>query len=279
MENNVTMPSCDKIPLESYTRLSKDLKNASAWLSDQEARYLVDGYYIMQEQRKRLNNQVLALSNTQEPHSLIVWLAHNLKCFENQIKLALSKYADASPIGQRVQTVVGIGPVISAGLLAHIDITLAPTAGAVWRYAGLDPTQEWKKKEKRPWNASLKTLAWKIGESFLKTKNHEKSFYGPLFDERWEYEKAQNEKGLFADQAAEKLKKFKISKTTTAYKFYSKGFLPPAHILQRAKRWATKLFLSHFHEALYIEHFKKTPPETYILTAEENHVHKIECPF
>jgi hypothetical protein len=43
-------------------------------------------------------------------------------------------------------------------LLARIDIVKAPTAGHIWRYAGLDPTVRWNKGEKRPWNAGLKVL-------------------------------------------------------------------------------------------------------------------------
>lgn len=52
----------------------------------------------------------------------------------------------------------GIGPVISAGLLAHIDIHRAVTVGHIWRFAGLDPSVKWLKKTKRPWNAGLKVL-------------------------------------------------------------------------------------------------------------------------
>jgi hypothetical protein len=40
-------------------------------------------------------------------------------------------------------SIKGIGPVIAAGLLANIDITKAPTAGHIWRFAGLDPSSKW----------------------------------------------------------------------------------------------------------------------------------------
>jgi DNA modification methylase len=81
----------------------------------------------------------------------------------------------------------------------------------------------------------------------------------------------------YYDQAATKLEKFKIGKTTDAYKAYSIGKLPPAHIHARAKRYAVKLFLSHLHETMHeIEH-GTTPPLPYAL-AHLGHAHKIEVP-
>ena len=86
---------------------------------------------------------------------------------EGQIKRALEKYVDNHPVGSWLTSIHGIGPVIAAGLLAHIDIARAPTVGHIWRFAGLDPTTKWEKKTRRPWNAALKVLTWKAGESFV----------------------------------------------------------------------------------------------------------------
>src|SRR5215213_10490270 len=55
------------------TRLSRDLVQAATTLTEDEARYLVDAYYLMQDDRKRAHNQVKAIEA--EPHSLIAWLA------------------------------------------------------------------------------------------------------------------------------------------------------------------------------------------------------------
>ncbi len=132
----------------SVTRLTKDLKEAAKTISAQEARYLVDAYYIFQEDRKRYDNQVRSMVDTQEPSSVISWLSDNSHTMENQIKRALDAYTDNHPAGQWMKSVHGIGPVITAGLLAHIDITIPQTAGAIWRYAGLDPTNSWLGKEK-----------------------------------------------------------------------------------------------------------------------------------
>ncbi len=245
-------------------------------------------------------------------------------------------------------SIYGIGPVIAAGLSAHVDIRKARTAGAIWKFGGIAGDEVWlgrdKTKEqisvfrkeygpwdaflmlctasnkkpfrilqqagivasvpdrdvvlemvekmggkvdrtmlyedniveasglsktdlyaallpgvdldwkaiaqavsKRPYNAALKVLFWKIGQSFLKFSGQEECYYGRLLKERWELEKQRNEQLRFADQAAAKLKKFNISKSTDAYKAYSVGKLPPAHILQRSCRYATKIFLAHWH--------------------------------
>ena len=255
--------------------LERDLRKAAETLSDVEARYLVDYYYQIQEGRIRAGNQVQAQES--EPHELVVWLAENTRRLENNIKSALGIYAKASPVGRWSLSVTGIGPVISAGLLSHIDITGRPTAGHIWRFAGLDPTVEWGKKEKRPWNAQLKTLCWKIGESFVKVSGKESDFYGKVWRARKESEEQKNERGDFADQAKLKLEKFKIGKDTKAYKSYSRGKLPDGHIHARAKRYAVKLLLSHWHYVAYSEMYGEPPPKPYII-AIGGHAHFVSPP-
>ena len=149
-------------------------------MSVEEARFLVDSYYIMQEDRKRTSNQERSMSTQDqpEPSEILSWLRKQAQTMENQLKRALDQYSDAHPVGTWMREVKGVGPVLAAGLLAHIDIEKAPTVGRIWRYAGLDPTVKWEKGQKRPWNAKLKTLTWKIGQSFMKLSNDEECYYG-----------------------------------------------------------------------------------------------------
>jgi hypothetical protein len=197
---------------------------------------------------------------------------------EGQVKRALDAYTTQQEVGRWSKTVVGIGPILAAGLIAHIDIEKAPTVGHIWRFAGLDPTVTWEKGQKRPWNATLKTLCWKIGESFVKVSGHDEDVYGKLYLERKAFEQARNVAGELADQAARKLERFKIGKDTDAYKAYVQGLLPPAHIHARAKRWAVKLFLSHWHHVAYVARYKEAPPKPFILTVEGGHAHYIPPP-
>ena len=235
----------DEENLVSIQRLTRDLAKAATTLSADEARFLVDAYYAMQRDRIRSNNQVRALDESEEPHSVLGWLAEQSGTLEKQIARALDQYSRSNPLGVWARSVVGIGPVISAGLLAHIDITRAPTCGHVWRFAGLDPTSKWEKGKKRPHNAALKTLCWKIGESFVKVKGNDDDVYGKVYAARRLQEGQRNESGAFAEQAAAIAK---ARPTHAQIKTYKEGKLPEGHLHARAKRYAVKLFLAHYWE-------------------------------
>ena len=231
---------------EPILKMSRDIKDAAIILTAQEARYLVDTYYQMQDQRIRADWQIRSMG--EEPHATLEYVSEQASTLEGQIKRALLRYAESQEIGKWLLSQVGIGGVLAAGLMAHIDIKVADTAGAIWRYAGLDPTSEWKKGEKRPFNASLKVLCWKIGESFVKVSGNENAFYGKLYAQRKLQEVTRNDAFEFKTQAAAKLEKYNIGKATDAYKSYSIGKLPPAHVHARATHYAVKIFLSHLFE-------------------------------
>lgn len=343
---------------EAIGRLNQDLLNAISTIGVNEARYLVDSYYAIQDYRKASMNQRRALTKSEEPHQAISWVGSQMTTLENQIKRALAAWADQQVPAQWAQSIVGIGPVISAGLLAHIDISKAPTAGHIWRFAGLDPTVKWLGKAgaaklmaslgemdlegdeyamtetevteyeailasetkvqltteqmiaisrltgrkfgnllriartdkgaitstsmtaalaKRPWNADLKVLCWKIGESFVKVSNHPQDYYGKVYVERKMAETDRNDQLLFRDQADRILTERRIGKDTDAYKAYSVGKLPPAHIHARAKRYAVKLFLSHYHHVLHEVTYGQAPPKPYIIE-HGGHTHFLAPP-
>jgi hypothetical protein len=290
--------------LEPLKRLTKDLLAASATLSDDEARYIVDAYYILQRNRITAGNQVRTLDEGEEPHTVIDWLGAQNQMLENQLKRALDRWSSANPVGVWAKSIIGIGPVIAAGLLAHIDMNPwtcmvqsddkkhcneamphgglcgrkpLETVGHIWRFAGLDPTCIWEKKEKRPYNAKLKTLvAFKLGESFVKVQNHDDDIYGTVFAHRKQQETERNERLEFKELAAKRVST--VDKKTEAYKAYKEGKLPPAHIHARARRYAVKLFLAHYHCVAYFVQFKVMPPFPYAFSHLEGHVHFIAPP-
>lgn len=296
--------------LEPIKRLNRDLRIAARELSDREARYLVDSYYIIQRDRIAAQNQIRSMSSDDEPVLLLHWMSDQMTMLEAQVKVSLDVYSQNHQVGEWARGILGVGPVICAGLLAHIDINRAPTAGHIWNFAGLNPGVEWNKGEKRPWNGQLKTLCWKLGESFVKVSGNEKSFYGALYVQRKAEETRRNVAGEFADQAAVKLENFKIGKDTTARPFYEGCFppeifenwsalgqtgqtarmkklrkepgtyaamLPPAHIHSRAKRWVVKIFLSHLHAVWHMKVFGVEAPVPYAI-AHLGHAHLIEPP-
>lgn len=265
------------LTLDPVTRLSRDLANAAKTLSLAEARYLVDAYYMLQKNRIQAANQMRALNESEEPHEVIDWLLAQNETLENQIKRALDHWTDGQELGVWAKSITGIGPVITAGLLAHIDITRAPTVGHIWSFAGLNPERKWEKKTKRPWNAQLKTLCWKIGESFVKVSGNPKAVYGAIYAERKVYEQQRNDAGGCSAQAAAILTEKKIGKDTEAFGHLSGGKLPPAQIHARAERYAVKLFLAHYHHVAYRLHYGTEPPKPYPI-AILGHAHEIAVP-
>lgn len=250
---------------ESIVKLSKDLKAAVKTMSGNEVRFLVDNYYIMQENRKRPDAQIRSMEK--EPHATLEWLSGNAQFLENQIKSALGYFAESQHMGRWAMEHKGIGPIIAAGLIAHIDITKAPTVGHIWRFAGLDPTSKWEKGKKRPHNAALKQICFHIGECFIRANT---PFYRETYDKRKAYEAAKNANGEYAEQAKAILDK---RPNHAQAKVYKGGKLPDGQLHSRAKRYMVKLFLSHWHEEAYRNHFKTEPPKPYPI-AHLNHAHK-----
>lgn len=280
-------------------RLSRDLRHAAEVLTTGQARYLVDTYYQAQQHRIEAANQRDASESSGEPVEFVTWLAARLKALESAIRSALDRYSDQHAPGRWAKAQVGIGPVIAAGLLAHIDAGKARTAGAVWRFAGLDPSVKWDKGQKRPWNADLKVLAWKIGESFIKQQNHDDAIYARLIQSRKLVEIGRNEAGDFTAQAAEALAAKRWRNETQARAWLQGCYtppithellalplpkrqaflttrrgepgsgmpmLPPAHIHARAKRWGVKLFLAHYHHVAYEVQHGAPPPKPYVIS-------------
>jgi hypothetical protein len=298
-----------EIQVESVGKLSKDLKIAAQTISLDGARILVSRYYQMQDDRKRAYSQEASLDEAGEPCSILGWLANQSETLEKEVAKALDAFSKNHPLGVWARSVNGIGPIIAAALLAYIRfepwICVHPdgkanprarcnaheaveghtncgtqriqTAGAIWSYAGLVPGVKWEKGQLRPWNARLKTLCWKIGESFMKVSGNPDAYYGQVYAKRKLFELEQNELGAFQAQAEQKLKDFKIGKATEAYKWYIQGKLPPKHILERSKRYAVKLFLSHYHHVGYKLHFGVEPPMPYVI-AQLGHAHYLPPP-
>jgi hypothetical protein len=286
---------------ELISKLNKDLRDSAALMGRSEARYLVDLYYAIQEQRQRAASQSRT-SDDEEPNNVTDWLFKQFKILENDIKKSLGVYASSQVPGQWAQSIHGIGPVIAAGLLAHIDVSpwkcigksndrckpsdphpeghchhvRVSTAGGVWRFAGLDPTLEWKKGQKRPHNAKLKRLAWIIGDSFCKQRASDKDFYGKYYEERKAYEQAKNEAGDYADLASQKLETHNI-RDAKLKATYESGKLPDGRIELRSRRYATKLFLAHYHHVAHFNEFGTSPPDPYAI-AHLNHAHYIPPP-
>jgi hypothetical protein len=238
---------------ETMYRLTRDLTQAARVMGPREARYLVSAYYTSQDNRKRADNQrrsmdkAAAAGGQQQPHLLIDWLFEQARLTEGQIKRALDHYTQGHLMGEWMRQIVGIGPVISAGILANLE-TPRPTVGRIYAFAGIagEGQKVWKAGEQRPYNVQLKTLCWHAGQSFMKFSARPDCFYGHFYRERKAFEQRMSDTGQRRDLAALMVKK--VGPKTEAFQHYSAGRLPPSQIDGRARRYAVKLFLSHMNE-------------------------------
>lgn len=132
---------------EYHVGREKVLKAAE--LTKPAARLLVANYYAAQESRKRADLQMRHLGDkgTEVDIGLLQYFGDSYAQIETNYQRMLKAYAESTRVGRWQMSNYGVGPVISAGFLAHLDISGCPTAGHFWNYAGLNPTQKWLSQE------------------------------------------------------------------------------------------------------------------------------------
>lgn len=260
-----------------------------------EIRFTVANYYAAQEMRKRIDMQL----RHQGDKPLLSYTGDSFAVIEVQVCRVLERAASAHVAGRWLLSQHGIGPVISSGMLAHIDMeweecteclkkksfgcecgkpfktVVCETAGRVWRFAGLDPTSKWNKGERRPWNAQLKQICWHAGECFKRTSGSDKSFYGDIYRKRKEYEVQRNDTGGNAERA----KTYKVSGDATekTKKALASGKLPDGQLDRQATRYAVKMLLSHLHLVMFWDKYRKVSAKPFALSIL-GHAHEIVPP-
>jgi hypothetical protein len=202
---------------------------------------LVDSYYDLQDVRIRCANRLRAALRDERLDPARVQMLHEglaeaLKAQERRIVRLCLSYLKNEPVwNDWLKGVRGIGPVLAAGLLAHVGYCeRSPTVSALWAYAGQHVVNgeapKRKRGEKANWNASLRVLVWKIGQSFVKVGDGYRALY-----------------------LAEKARLRKLHPELAPYdpprKRRDGGPLlrfTDGHVAAMAERKARKLFLSHY---------------------------------
>lgn len=242
-------------------------------LAGAEWRMLVANYYQSQQMRKTMDMQLRHLGE-KEPLYITKWAAESFADIEEQLSKAFSTIL-VSPVAVWLKAQRGIGPVIAAGLLAHIDIEKAPTAGHIWSFAGLNPEQKWEAGQKRPFNAELKQICWHAGQCFMKQSNDPDCYYGQLYRARKAKEIKRNESGGNTERAKQFV--VKPGATKAVKDKLARGQLPDFNIDARARRFAVKIFLSHLHVVMYWDNYEKAPPKPFAIS-QLDHAHEIRVP-
>lgn len=145
--------------LTDIQKLSREQKIIAGNCTRDEARFLVDSYYQVQQHRIAVGGQLRSIQQgksskglkpNEVPHAEVLqWLFNNSMGLENEIKKCLDSYTDIDPVGRWCKSVLGIGPVLAAGLISYFDITRAPSVAHFYSYAGLnDQNNPWLGKEK-----------------------------------------------------------------------------------------------------------------------------------
>jgi hypothetical protein len=261
----------------TLTKLSRDVKAAAAAMDSNQARYFVSLYWRIQQIRIGTGNTQIAFSKEEKPYETLSFFKDQTAMLEKQLQSTLDVYSMSHPVGAWERSICGVGPVIASSFLAHVDITKAPTAGHIERFAGLDPTIKWEKGKKRPWNDDLKVSCFYLADSFVKVSGRDNDVYGKLYRYRKALEVAKNESGANAETAKRQLTEKKYGAETVARSFYERGLLPPAHVDNRAKRWVKKIFVSHLHEVMFFHHYGIPAPRPYSYD-HLGHAHIIAVP-
>lgn len=270
------------VALDPVVRLARTIRQQAGELDRTAVQGIVAAYYQFQGHRIAFKAQARAQADHQRPDDIPLHFFHQSKVLETQARAILGEWAGTFPAGQWMQRQYGVGPVISAGLLAHLDVHRAPSAGHFWSFAGSNPDRKWNKGERRPWNADLKRLCWLLADSFVKFRNNTDPetgewlcFYGRHYQAKKEQLIERNNRGGFAELATRTLEERKIRDPETVA-IYEAERIPDGRVDAQARRWTWKLFLCHLHTRL-CEQEGITPPDPYVITYLK-HVHRIEIP-
>lgn len=137
------------VPIELLTgRLSRDVMRSAATLSMAQIRGLVDSYYQIQDYRKSAANQQRAAAQGVDLHPVVQYVFGRLQQLEHDIQRLMGAATEAHVESRWMRSLVGIGPVLAAGFLAHLDVSIGTNISKFWAFAGLNPARVWLGREK-----------------------------------------------------------------------------------------------------------------------------------
>jgi 3-methyladenine DNA glycosylase/8-oxoguanine DNA glycosylase len=193
-------------------------------MSDSLLRALVDlRDRQIQKARIQFGNRLSAIERGDDKtdgqqYTVIMGWASQFQELEKELDADIARIVREELIYEELSAIRGIGPILSAKMIAMIDIERDPTVSALWRYAGYavinGERERPVKGEKLHYNKRLKTTLHLVGKSFLKCGSPYRAIY---------------------DKAKAKYTESKPDWT-------------PLHIHHAAMRKMIKVFLSHLWE-------------------------------
>lgn len=128
--------SAARLDLQLLKRLEGDEP-----VSEADIRFAVQIYYELQQIRESAGLRIK--SKKTESLDITDWFYRHVELLEKRLLSHLDIITDKRHMGRWAKAVHGIGPVIAAGLMAHIDIRRCRAASGIWRLGGLDPSVKW----------------------------------------------------------------------------------------------------------------------------------------
>lgn len=143
----VVMEDEAKMALADFDKITKELKCSMITCSTSDIRFCVQSYYQLQDLRIALGGQLRSIEQSASAGSdvgsapqaqVLQWLFNNILGLETEVKKALDIWSDSNEVASWCKKVMGIGPVLSAGLVVYFDITKAPSVSHFYSYSGLN---------------------------------------------------------------------------------------------------------------------------------------------
>jgi hypothetical protein len=142
-----------------------------------KVRNCVEIYYDIQDTRIRTFNRLRTVG---EVHGV---QKKHLKDLEKELSSFIGDVIKDHPMATYLLEIKGIGVVLTGGILAYFDPYKADHISGFWKYAGLHveggKAPKRKRGKKIEYNPKVKTLCWKIADSFIK---HRTPKYRDIYD-------------------------------------------------------------------------------------------------
>ncbi len=155
-------------------------------VSDNLLRALVDTREQVQKTRIQFGNRLAVLADGGDAGSrgqieAARFFTEQFEGFEARLNEIIIKEVREHPIFEYLDLIRGVGPMLSARLIAMIDITRAPHVSSLWRYAGLGVTDgkadRHQKGKRSHFNSRLKKTMYLIGRSMLMSNSPYRTIY------------------------------------------------------------------------------------------------------
>jgi len=203
---------------------------------------LIEVFYDIQDVRIRSFNRLRQVGEVEGVNP------KHLKLLEKEIKDYIEVSIRDIPIRVKfLSTVKGIGAILGGGLIAYLDPHKADHASSFWKYCGLHVENgkavKRQKGVKLGFNVHLRTLMWKIADSFVKQRT---PFYRDVYDNTKESENIKLGNPIKNPKNCPMYAECSQRLTTTAKrKGTTKKKMPcKKHIDYRARRKMVKRFLA-----------------------------------